>query len=337
MSRLFRSGVVIGKFCPPHRGHSFLIDAALRQAERVTVIVCARDGQSIAGERRAAWLRELHPHVTVMVIEDVYPPDDSALWARKTLEWLGFVPDAVFTSEEYGPRYAAELGAVHVAVDPGRKTIPCSASAIRADPLSNWDFLEPCVRAHYAFRVAVVGAESTGTTTLAQDLAENYVTAWVPEYGREYSEQFKFREGATWRTEDFVDIAREQCRREDELAQACQGVLVCDTDALATAIWHERYMGFPSPEVNEIARSRSCHLYLVTDVSIPFVQDGFRDGEHLRGWMQERLIEELERLNRPFAIVSGPPQERLAASVKLIDELLTSRIAAPRVSDDGFA
>jgi nicotinamide riboside kinase len=85
---------------------------------------------------------------------------------------------------------------------------------IRADPLGHWEYLAPAVRAWYALRVAVVGAESTGTTTLARSLAANYHTEWVPEYGREYCEQLVASgvrlEERRWATHEFVEIARAQ-------------------------------------------------------------------------------------------------------------------------------
>src|SRR3954463_1716704 len=96
-------------------------------------------------------------------------------------------------------------------------------------------------------RVCVVGAESSGTTTLCQDLAAHYETVWVPEYGRLYTERLREKGINTfsyhWRSEEFVHIALQQQEDEDRLAADASRVLVCDTDALATCIWHQRYLG----------------------------------------------------------------------------------------------
>jgi len=331
MPPLFETAVVIGKFYPPHRGHKHLIDTACEQAKHVTVICCCRQGEVPAGNLRAEWLSQIHPGVTVLTVEDTYPPDDSALWARLTIGWLGVAPAAVFTSEAYGDDYARHLGAVHVAVDPARRRFPCSGTGIRNDPLRHWDCLEPCVRAHYVKRVCVVGAESSGTTTLTQQLADHYQTVWVPEYGREFTERYRSFGGADWRSEDFLTIAEEQLRREDDLALEANRILFCDTDALATSIWHERYVGRVSDEVLRIGLGRRYDLYLVTDVDIPFVQDGYRDGEHLRTAMHRRFVDELSRLDRPFAVIGGSRDERLSKAVSLIDE----RVLAPRIQGDG--
>jgi HTH-type transcriptional repressor of NAD biosynthesis genes len=172
-------------------------------------------------------------------------------------------------------------------------------------------------------RVVVTGSESSGTTTLARALAEHYRTVWVPEYGRTYSEG-RQPCGQPWRSDEFTFIASEQARMEDALATLANRILICDTDPFATSIWHERYMGRPSDAVRAFADSRKYDLYVVTDVDIPFVQDGIRDGESFRQWMQGRFIEELSNKPTPMIVVAGPHEKRFIAAVRQIDELLTN-------------
>jgi hypothetical protein len=105
--------------------------------------------------------------------------------------------DAVFSSEAYGVELAARFHAQPVTVDLGREKVPVSGTAIRADPAGHWGMLGPGVRGWLARRVVVVGAESSGTTTMARALARHYrlrggvwaATRWVPEYGRELTER----------------------------------------------------------------------------------------------------------------------------------------------------
>jgi HTH-type transcriptional regulator, transcriptional repressor of NAD biosynthesis genes len=170
-------------------------------------------------------------------------------------------------------------------------------------------------------RVVILGAESTGKTTLAIALAELYQTTWVPEFGRLYTEARRPR-GELWRSEEFTFIATEQVRMEDALERIANRVLICDTDAFATAIWHERYLGQPSPEVLAIAAARRFDLYILTDVDTPFVPDDIRDGESIRGWMHKRFQVELSRMGVPVLLLSGPHEERLAEAVARIDALL---------------
>jgi HTH-type transcriptional regulator, transcriptional repressor of NAD biosynthesis genes len=321
-------GVVIGKFLPPHQGHSYLIDSACSGADGVVVIVCARSDDPIPAEMRAGMLRELHPQTTVLVTPDDIPGDQSEAtskaWAARTVGLLGGIgPDVVFSSEEYGPRYAAFMGARHVSVDPGRRRYPISGTAVRADPWACAAYLAPVVRAWYVRRVCVLGAESTGTTSLVRDLAAHYSCGWVPEYGRTFCEN-RLAQAPTidWCTDDFVHIARRQAADEDAEARRGGRLLICDTDALATSIWHERYLEARSPQVERLAAARSYALYILTADDIPFVQDGTRDGEHIRTWMTDRFRQALAARAEPWIEVRGSRSERLAAATARIDRLL---------------
>ena len=321
---MVRRGLIVGKFYPPHRGHKRLIDTARAQVDDLTVIVCGREGESPAGELRAGWMQEIHPDVRVMLIDDTYDAQDSRVWAENSIRWLGRAPDLVFTSEDYGDEFARHLGCRHVQVDRARTIVPVSGTRVRADPLGCWEFLEPPVRGFYAVRVCVIGAESTGKTTLAQDLARHFDTVWVPEYGREYSERkLAAGGGYDFRSEEFAHIAARQCELEDEAARRANRILICDTDAFATSVWHRRYIGTRSPEVEATAaRHRRPDLYLLTDIDTPFVQDGTRDGEHVREWMHEVFVEELRARGHHFHPVSGARDERLRQAVGYIEDLL---------------
>src|SRR6186997_3062048 len=114
-------GLVIGKFLPPHRGHKYLIDTAVAEMDEVWVIVCDKPEHDPRGGLRASWIREIHPTANVMVIDDRLDADDSRVWAENCRQWLGFVPDAVFTSEDYGEAFAGYLGCRHVLVDKARR------------------------------------------------------------------------------------------------------------------------------------------------------------------------------------------------------------------------
>jgi HTH-type transcriptional regulator, transcriptional repressor of NAD biosynthesis genes len=318
-----KRGLIVGKFYPPHRGHKFLIDFAASQVDQLTVIICQKPDEQPPGELRAGWLREIHPTVNVILIDDIYDEQDSKVWAENSIRWLGFVPDVVFTSEDYGEPFAKFLGCEHVLVDQSRIHVPISGTKIRFDALQNWEYLEPPLRAWYAKRICLVGAESTGKTTLSQQLAEHYQTIWVPEYGREYTEQRSITEhGFQWTSGEFSHIAQKQCEIENEAARRANKILFCDTDAFATAIWHRRYLGERSIEVEKIATNhRVPDLYFLTDVNTPFEQDGTRDGEAIREWMHETFVQELTTQNRRFIFIDGSPNERFEKAKRAIEAL----------------
>lgn len=321
---MFDRGLVIGKFYPPTKGHSYLIDTARAACRQVILILAYRTSETISPWLRAEWLSRLFPDVAVKAVEvpQGLADTDSAGWAAFTREILsGTPPNAVFTSENYGEAYARHLGAVHVMVDHDRITVPISATEVRANPLGQARYLEPCVRSHFARRIAIVGAESSGKTTLAQALAQHYGTAWVPEYGRLYTEG-KYTGDRTWRSDEFTLIADGQMRLEDQLAESCNGLLICDTDVLATYLWHRRYMGFDSPTLERAARKRHYDLYLLAGTEIPWVQDGTRDGQDIRDGMQREFLQALKRHDRRYVEIEGPQATRLAAAITAIDGVL---------------
>ncbi|MEV4949426.1 AAA family ATPase [Streptomyces sp. NPDC053755] len=339
-------GLVLGKFYPPHAGHHHLVRTARDRCERLTVLVCASSVETLTLEDRVAWMREIHPDVLVVGAVDDIPVDlrDPDVWAAHMAVFRAAVPepvDAVFTSEPYGEELGRRFGADAVCVDPDRTLFPVSGTAVRKDPAGCWDFLEAPVRAALTRRVVVLGAESTGTTTMALALADHYRrrggvwsrTRYVPEYGREYSE-LKLAElraerpDAQWpdvafRSSDFPVIAQRQAELEEEAARAGSPVLICDTDAFATTIWHERYMGTTSSDTGEIAAHGRQHLWLLTDHhGVDFEDDGLRDGEHLRPWMTARFVTQLAHSGRRTAVLTGPHEERLATAVAAVDALL---------------
>ncbi|MGW6942845.1 AAA family ATPase [Streptomyces xanthophaeus] len=344
--RRFGHGLVLGKFYPPHAGHHHLVRTAQDRCERLTVLVCAASVESVPLADRVAWMQEAHPGARVIGAVDDIPVDlhDPAVWEAHMEIFrtaVGEPVDAVFTSEEYGSELARRFGAEEVCVDPSRTLFPVSGTAVRADPAACWDFLGPAVRAALARRVVVLGAESTGTTTLSRDLAAHYrarggvwaATGWVAEYGRRYSEEKlaaarAARPGATWAdisftSAEFPVIARRQDAEEERAARTGSPVLICDTDSFATGIWHERYLGARNTEVERTAALTHRDLYLLTDdADVPFEDDGLRDGPHLRPWMTGRFREELEATGRRHLLVRGDRETRLATAVAAVDGLL---------------
>ncbi|MFG3198523.1 AAA family ATPase [Streptomyces sp. NPDC048208] len=359
MSTRLAHGLVIGKFYPPHSGHHFLIRSAADACEAVTVVVMAAGHESIPLADRVAWIGEHwadEPHVAVVgVVDDLAVDYDSdAAWDGHVAlmrQALATGPhasavDAVFSSEPYGTELARRFGAAPVLLDLDRGTFAVSGTKVRADPVAHWDEIEPPVRAWLARRVVVVGAESTGTTTLSRDLADalrarggpHALTRWVPEYGRELTVAKLARARGLagpdsprptvadldWDDADFELVARRQNGTEQHAARAGGPVLVCDTDALATTVWQERYLGRTTGPVRDLARAMPPRaLYLLTsDEGVAFDDDGLRDGEHLRGWMTDRFREVLTASGVEWRELRGDRPTRLTRALAAVDRLL---------------
>jgi len=240
----------------------------------------------------------------------------------------------VFSSEDYGDKFSELMGAKHVSVDRDRSAFPVSGTAVREDSYANWEFLEPCVRVHFVKRVVIVGAESTGKTILAQVIAKDLNTVWVAEYGREYCEikfsghdpiSFKLETLPPWRSEEFEHIAERQLEREDQACLTANKHLICDTNALATLVWQERYVGCQSKRMLALANSSKPHLYLILSPDVPFVQDGTRDGEHKRTWMHNRFIEVVQGTSVPFLVLEGSYEDRTRNAVTTVRSMIESR------------
>ena len=325
---MFGHGLVLGKFWPLHAGHSHLINTASEQCERVTVQLLVHPDETIPLETRAAWIREIHPDVNLVTGIDDVPTDfeDPHIWDlhMAIIEGLLDSPvDAVFTSDDYGAELADRLSANWVQVDPGRVDIPVSGTAVRADPIRQWQFLHPAVRAYFCRRVIITGAESTGTTSFARALSQALDCPVTTEYGREYSETRTGGLDTPWRTGEFTLIAAKQIELEDLAARAsANGWLVGDTDALTTTLWHERYVDHLSDEVAAISRKQAKPFArILTGDDIPFVQDGLRDGEHIRHDMQQKFRDTLARTKEPWIEVHGSPEERLSTALDFINSL----------------
>ena len=314
-------GLVIGKFYPPHLGHSYLIETALKNCDSLDVLVCDSEEYAINAVLRSHWLQQIHPEAKVQVIQDIGDDDNSKAWAKHTIRHLGYAPDVVFTSEDYGEMYAKYLSARHHQVDKSRTHVPICATEIRKDFIDKWEYLSPTVKQDIALRVVVVGAESTGTTTLAQDLAKELHAPWVPEYGRLYSEALLYAQ-KEWKHEDFVTIAKTQQLIEKQLAKVSNGLVICDTNATATQLWEKRYMGEISDKVKKIAQKDKIDLYIVTGDEIPFVQDGTRDGEHIRHGMSKEFNKFIKESGVDYVNVKGTPEERLKNSLQKVKIML---------------
>jgi NadR type nicotinamide-nucleotide adenylyltransferase len=206
-----------------------------------------------------------------------------------------------------------------VLVDPARTQVPVSASLVRQKPLEAWDYLPPGVRAYYVRRVAILGAESTGKTTLAQTLARHFDTIWVPEFAHDYLAA----RGGICAEADMPIIAREQVAAEERLSREANRLLICDTELMTTALWSERYWGWCPDEICRPARERAkaYGLFLLCDSSVPWIDDGLRDSPGYRDWFQQRFLAELQQRKLPHVVLTGEFPARTAAAIQAVEKI----------------
>ena len=318
-------GLVLGKFLPYHAGHAHLVRSARARVDELVVLVCSIDREPIPGALRFRWVRDSHPDCHVVhVAEDVpQAPEDSAefwpIWVDLIARYAGRI-DTVFTSEDYGEELARRIGARHVCVDRDRRVVPVSGTAIRTDPMRHWTAIPPVVRPYFVRRVALLGTESTGKTTLSQHLARVFDTVMVEEYGRPYCE---VRPALTLELPDYEAIAWGQATWEDEAAEQANRVLICDTELHTTATWSDLLLGTRPAWLTDAARARRYDLVLLLDHhGTSWVDDGTRVLSGRRDAHMTLLRAELESAGREYTLLTGDFDARTRAAERLVGDLL---------------
>jgi HTH-type transcriptional repressor of NAD biosynthesis genes len=157
-----KTGLIIGKFMPLHKGHIALIEFALGQCDELIVLVSASDDEPIIGTQRLQWLEELYkdnsrvkPRMLnyddlILLHADTTISSEglSKLWAGYLMEQLPPI-DVIFASEAYGAYMSRFLNCEAVIYDEPCKIVPVSASQIRNDPFTYFTFLPDVVQAYY--------------------------------------------------------------------------------------------------------------------------------------------------------------------------------------------
>jgi HTH-type transcriptional regulator, transcriptional repressor of NAD biosynthesis genes len=168
-------------------------------------------------------------------------------------------------------------------------------------------------------RVTLFGAESSGKTTLANELARHFQTVVAPEYGRLYTETHGQDASSA---EDMLKIAKGHLAARAEAASRANRVLIEDTDPVLTAIWSDTLAGTRDPWFDRFTDYPD--LYLFCDIDLPWVEDGtryFRDPEDRRKF-HLACERELEARRLPYVRIQGTPEVRRARAILAVEDVL---------------
>ena len=174
-------------------------------------------------------------------------------------------------------------------------------------------------------RVVLTGPESSGKTTLAEQLAVHFDTHCVPEFARSWIADKLARGAGPCVLADVLAIARGQSALESQGAQAARhGLLICDTDVPTIRIWSECFFGATPPELETAHPGCQRDLYLLTDIDIPWIADGLRDRPENRERQLALFHSRLTAQGCRYVLVSGNHESRLCRAVEAIESWLAS-------------
>lgn len=321
---------VFGKFLPFHKGHEAMINFALAKCDFLTVLVCCSDKENISSSTRKKWIdkafeKEKNIEIrTFNYLESELPNTStssesvSKIWAEVFKKQL---PDysLLITSEEYGNFVAAFMNIQHIAFDIPKKLYPVSATAVRNDVFTNWQYVPGSVKPDLLLKVVILGTECTGKTTLTEKLAKYFNCSFVSEAGRDIianSNSFTF--------DDLYLVATEHAKRIDKSILADSPLVIIDTDIHTT----KSYSLFTFEKELEIStdiyNSNRANIYLYLNNDVEYIQDGTRLSEAERNLLDLSHRQVLKDHNIDIIEVKGDWNERFEKAVVQINKLIAT-------------
>jgi len=180
-------------------------------------------------------------------------------------------------------------------------------------------------------KIVIIGPESTGKSTLCEQLAGYYKTAWCPEYAREYL----LARGKKYDYDDLLTIAKGQVALEDEyiamtntpgsrLTTHDSRLLFIDTDMYVMKVWSEFVFGKCHRYILDQIIERKYDLYLLCNTDLPWVKDELREYPDLLTRQKLFHIYKDILINQPvpWVEISGNNEERLQRAIRTVNKIL---------------
>lgn len=175
--------------------------------------------------------------------------------------------------------------------------------------------------------VAILGAESTGKTTLCADLAAYFGSQWVPEYMRTYLQIKWDKEHLTCTWDDLLPIAQGQIELENTLIKQTAQLpnknryLFCDTSLFELMVYANWYYGDCPKALTKAALAHHYDMVLLTETDVPWVADDLRDSPHERKEISAYFEEKLIQHNQSFRRIGGDREERVQQVAAWLSEI----------------
>lgn len=308
---IYKNGLVIGKFMPPHKGHEYLFRFAKQYCENLTIVVDCLEEQTISPELRKEWIEELITGVNVIALKDFMPQDPSKvenfweIW-KNTLYEVAGKPDVLIASMDYGWELSRQLECEFVPLDIARQSIPISSTDIRSNPFMYWNFIIESARGYFLKKICFIGPESTGKSTIAKNLAQQLNTVYIPEYAKVIIEKQKNK----FYEKNVKEVAYAQIRTEKALERMTNKIMLCDSDVITTMAWSKELFDHIPTELEDIAKSQKYNKTFLFFPDTPWVNAEHRnvaDSSSLdfRLKMFHNMEDLLKKYNREYEVVYG--------------------------------
>ena len=174
-------------------------------------------------------------------------------------------------------------------------------------------------------KIALYGPESTGKTTLAHQLADEFNTTWIPEFARQYLQDLWDNEKKICRYEDLLPIAIGQTKLENEALSSANNYLFCDTNLMVTKVFSEMYYNKCDPTLDKAARKHKYDLFFLTDIDVPWEKDDLRDKPEDREKTIATFENALIENKKPYIKLTGSIKERFETAKKIVQDLTKAK------------
>lgn len=308
--------LVIGKFMPPHKGHKAMMEFA-KQFGIVHVMVDHLENETLSVNQRVNILKNDIANIQVYGLTKYMPQDPTEIYNYKqysykdfwdmwrseiSYHWKNF--DYVVASEDYGRKLAELFDAEFIQFDPERTIFNVSATKIRNDLYTYFDYLLPTAKALFSKKICFVGAECSGKTTLAKQFADILNTQYVPEYAEGYIKKKGFFD-----EKDSAIFIERQIALENSLAINANRYLICDSCYLSTEIFFKSMENFNNTYLENALIENSLPFYdlFVVMEPIDYEEDGHRNqlDQNKRMEMHFQFIQKLEEMEVNFIVLNA--------------------------------
>jgi len=174
-------------------------------------------------------------------------------------------------------------------------------------------------------KIAIYGPESTGKTTLSQQLADHFNTVWAPEFARDYLQKKWNSKKEICSSVDLLPIAIGQIMLENDALKKANNYLFVDTCLMTTKVFSEIYYGHCDSKLDKAARKHKYDLFFLTDIDVPWEKDDLRDSPNDREITLEKFKQALIENNKPFVMLSGNRETRFLKALTIIDGLTKAK------------